>query len=379
MAIQYHLPHNETGNFFVQFRTNPDKTLSPTEIRMEGLPAEWYPQSAVQLTWPHQATDWEPMLDEVTECYIHMALEIALRENLIIITPEPENVGSLLDKRLPAQARKNIALFGIESNDTWARDHSFITVLSETGPLLLDFQFNGWGKKFKADLDNQICRKMKEQGIIKGTYCNHLDFVLEGGSIESDGAGTIMTTLQCLTAPNRNQPLGRTEIEQKLRNVFNAQQVLWVEHGYLAGDDTDSHIDTLARLCPNQTIAYVQCTDSNDEHYAELQAMEKQLATFRTLEGEAYRLIPLPMAKAAYDEDGYRLPATYANFLIINGAVLMPTYGTNDLDEVAKKQLQKAFPKHEIIGIDCQALIKQHGSLHCCTMQFPLGVYDNEN
>ncbi|MBO4550013.1 MAG: agmatine deiminase family protein, partial [Bacteroidaceae bacterium] len=200
------------------------------------------------------------------------------------------------------------------------------------------------------------------------------DFVLEGGSIESDGKGTILTTSLCLLAPHRNQPLTKAQIEARLLETFHAKRILWLDHGYLAGDDTDSHIDTLARFCPDDTIAYVQCLDRSDEHFEELKQMEAQLQTFRTMEGKPYRLIPLPMAKAVYDEDGTRLPATYANFLIINGAVLMPTYNDPDTDLKAEEQLRKAFPKHKIVGIDCQILITQHGSLHCCTMQFPLGT-----
>ena len=213
-----------------------------------------------------------------------------------------------------------------------------------------------------------------EQQAFRGTYIDHLDFVLEGGSIESDGRGTILTTSQCLLAPNRNQPLSQTDIENRLKEYFHAQRVLWLNHGYLEGDDTDSHVDTLARLCPNDTIAYVQCTQTDDPHYEELRLMEEELKQMRTPEGEPFTLVPLPMAAPAYDDEGQRLPATYANFLVINGAVLMPTYNHPELDEQAQRQLQKAFPKHEIVGIDCRALIIQHGSLHCCTMQFPLGA-----
>ena len=337
------------------------------------LPAEWYPQSAVQLTWPHQATDWAPILDKVETCYIRMAMEIASRERLIIVTPEPERISQLLHTHLPSQPLQNITLHQMPTNDTWARDHGFLTLIGEEQPRLLDFRFNGWGEKFEATLDNEICRHMNEQHILRGTYENHLDFVLEGGSIESDGRGTILTTSQCLLAPHRNQPLTQAEIEERLLHTLHAQRILWLDHGYLAGDDTDSHVDTLARLCPADTIAYVQCTDTQDEHYQELHLMEEQLRTFRTLEDQPYRLIPLPMAPVRHDEDGERLPSTYANFLIINDAVLMPTYGDPYLDEQARKQLQKAFPKHEIVGIDCQVLIRQHGSLHCCTMQFPVG------
>lgn len=343
-------------------------------MRSTHLPAEWFPQSGVQLTWPHADTDWAYILPEVEECYVRMALEIALRERLLIITPHPEEVEQLLHERLPQRALDNITLHKADTNDTWARDHGFITLIGDTEPTLLDFQFNGWGKKFEATLDNQICRRMNEQHILRGAYQDHLDFVLEGGSIESDGRGTILTTSQCLMAPNRNQPLSQAEIEEKLLSTLHAQRVLWLDHGYLAGDDTDSHIDTLARFCSVDTIAYVQCQDKEDEHYEELHLMEEQLKTFRTADDKPFTLVPLPMGPKRYDEDGMRLPSTYANFLIINETVLMPTYGDKDLDEQATRQLRKAFPKHDIVGIDCQVLIQQHGSLHCCTMQFPVGV-----
>lgn len=339
------------------------------------LPAEWHEQCAVQLTWPHEDTDWQPILEEVTRCYVDMAREISARVHLIIITPAPARVRWVLQAELPAESLQRTTIVQAPTNDTWARDHGFITLLSPEGPRLLDFQFNGWGQKFKADLDNQICRRMNEQHILQGTYEDHLDFVLEGGSIESDGQGTILTTSQCLLAPHRNQPLSQAEIEERLLRSLHADRILWLDHGYLAGDDTDSHVDTLARLCPGDTIAYVQCTDTEDEHYDALRRMEEQLRTFRTPDGHPYRLIPLPMAHPAFDEDGERLPVTYANFLITNRAVLMPTYGHPDLDEQARQQLAKAFPDREIVGIDCQPLIIQHGSLHCCTMQFPKGVH----
>ena len=335
------------------------------------LPAEWHEQSAVQLTWPHADTDWLPVLKDVNHCYLNMAKAISEREKLIIVTPEPEHVQVQLERALPAENMQRIILCQIPTNDTWARDHGFITLLAPDGPHLLDFKFNGWGEKFIADLDNQICRRMAEQKILNGLYEDHLDFVLEGGSIESDGCGTILTTSQCLLAPHRNQPFTQAQIENRLLASLHAERILWLDHGYLAGDDTDSHIDTLARFCPEDTIAYVQCLDQNDEHYTKLHLMEAQLQTFRTMEGKPYRLIPLPMAKATYDEDGNRLPATYANFLIINGAVLMPTYGDPKTDAKAEEQLRGAFPHHDIIGIDCRTLITQHGSLHCCTMQYP--------
>ena len=210
--------------------------------------------------------------------------------------------------------------------------------------------------------------------MVEGTYTDCLDFVLEGGAIESDGQGTILTTSGCLLAPKRNEGMNRADIEEHLKRTLHAQRILWLDHGHLEGDDTDGHIDTLARFCPGQTIAYVKCTDQNDSHYEDLSLMEEQLHTFRTLQDEPYQLVPLPMPDAIYDENGQRLPATYANFFIVNSAVLMPTYNQPVNDENAKKALQKAFPQHEVVGIDCRALIRQHGSLHCCTMQFPVSV-----
>ena len=244
----------------------------------------------------------------------------------------------------------------------------------DTGtPSLLDFAFNGWGLKYASELDNQITRQAVETGALNGQYVNRLDFILEGGSIESDGMGTLLTTSECLLSSNRNERLNQVEIEDYLKSVFHLQQVLWLDHGYLAGDDTDSHIDTLARFCSTDTIAYVKCEDKEDEHYGALHAMEEQLKTFRTLAGAPYRLLALPMADKI-EEDGERLPATYANFLILNDAILYPTYNQPQNDKKAGEVLQQAFPGRQIVGIDCRALIKQHGSLHCVTMQYPTGV-----
>jgi len=335
------------------------------------LPAEWHKQECVQLTWPHKDTDWAPIYDEVIECYCNIAREISLREALLIAAQYPEEVyNHLAAKQIPTN---NITIVKCSNNDTWARDHAFISCIDNDKRYLLDFQFNGWGLKFASNLDNQINTTLFNNKVINGEYVNHLDFVLEGGSIESDGMGTILTTSTCLLAPNRNALLTRKDIETQLCNFFNAKRILWLEHSWLAGDDTDGHIDTVARLCPNDTITYVQCTDKEDEHYAELSAMENELKQFKTIDNKPYRLIPLPLPRPCIWEDT-RLPATYANFLIINGAVLYPTYSQPDLDLIAKEQLQLAFPNYEIIGIECNALIKQHGSLHCCTMQYPTCV-----
>lgn len=344
------------------------------------LPAEWAAQSAVQLTWPHENTDWCGMLDEVGETYLRLAYEIATRQTLIVVHPDIAQLQAHLSLHLPKAALDNIIFLQAATNDTWARDHAFLTVLSTEGAELLDFRFNGWGGKFEASHDNAINRQLHEAGLVQGRYVDCNDFELEGGAIESDGCGTLLTTEECLLNTNRRREgdviptLDRQQVEMLLQDRLGVDRVLWLAHGYLAGDDTDSHIDTLARLAPGNTILYVQCADKDDEHFSALQAMEQELQAFRTTEGKPYRLLALPMADACYDEDGERLPATYANFLIMNHAVLYPTYAQPDKDEKARQVLQMAFPQHEIVGVDCRSLIRQHGSLHCVTMQYPRGV-----
>lgn len=304
------------------------------------MPAEWEYQSAVQLTWPHDHTDWAPILSDIISVYQEMAQEIRKREHLLIVDDIPHN-------------------------DTWARDHGFITVEENGEKILLDFCFNGWGEKFPADLDNGINKQLYNRGLVEGTYESHLDFVLEGGSIESDGRGTIFTTQCCLMAPHRNEPLTQQEIEDKLKEFLGAERIIWLTHGSLIGDDTDGHIDTLVRICPNDTLLYT----GGDKDHPDLFDMEEELKSLRTLEGKPYRLLRLPLPRPIYDNED-RLPATYANYLVINGAVLVPTYRQADLDEEAISIIGKAFPDREIIGIDCCTVIKQHGSLHCCTMQY---------
>jgi agmatine/peptidylarginine deiminase len=351
------------------------------------LPAEWHRQGLIQLTWPHAGTDWAYMLPQVEACFYQIAIEILKRQPLLIVSPyAPEVLRDELARRGADTSR--LVQARIDTNDTWARDHGFITLLGrrvedefhevgddqEFDAVMIDFKFNGWGMKFAANLDNQINRKLVKQIPFRSKRVDAERFILEGGSIESDGRGTILTTTECLTAPNRNNQT-REQLEVSLGAYLWAKRVLWLDHGYLAGDDTDSHIDTLARFCPHDTIAYVQCLDPADEHYTALKAMESDLQAFRTAEGAPYRLLPLPLPRAIHDADGQRLPATYANFLILNEAVLMPTYGQPDLDRQAEDILAQAFPGRQIVGIDCRALIQQHGSLHCVTMQYPAEAF----
>ncbi|MDX1296548.1 MAG: agmatine deiminase family protein, partial [Sulfurimonadaceae bacterium] len=254
-------------------------------------------------------------------------------------------------------------------DDTWARDCSGITVYDNGEPLILDFTFTGWGGKFDAALDNAMT----------GSIANHysapvkaVKMILEGGGIESNGKGVLLTTEECLLNPNRNKAMTRSDVESALQQHFGIEKTLWLAHGYLAGDDTDSHIDTLARFVSEDTIMYVTCDDASDEHYKALQAMETELRALRTPEGIPFKLVALPMCDPLY-YDGERLPATYANFLIINGAVLVPTYDLPQ-DAAVLEIFRKTMPSHEIVPVDCSVLVRQHGSLHCVTMQFPKGV-----
>lgn len=345
----------------------------PIEMTSSMLPAEWFPQSGVQITWPHSETDWKPWLEEVTEFYIRLAYHISSQERLIIATPTPQLVEELLKKRLPAQALDHIRLFECPTNDTWTRDHGLICVRQNGKWLLKDFCFNGWGNKFSSDKDNRINAHLCETNWLNGTYTNCNDFILEGGSIESDGRGTLLTTSCCLLNPNRNPHLSQQQIEERLCKELFLKRILWLHHGSLEGDDTDGHIDTLARFCPNDTIVYVTCNDPNDSHYEELHLMEEELKNFRTLEDQPYNLVGLPMPRPIV-EDGERLPATYANFLITNNEVLLPTYRQPDCDEEAVRILQEVFPERAIVPIDSYVLIRQHGSLHCSTMQLPKGI-----
>lgn len=343
-----------------------DNEMKPTLGRR--MPAEWEHSGAVLIAWPHPDTDWSYMLDDVTRCYRDVAQAIIdSGSTLVVVAPDI----SLPKKYLGNIAADRIIFCQVATNDTWARDFGPLTVIDGDGTRLVDFCFNGWGLKFAACHDNLINSKLARASLFSAPMENQLGFVLEGGSIESDGRGTILTTSECLLSPNRNGDLSRVEIEQQLHDALGAQRVLWVYHGYLAGDDTDSHIDTLARLCPHDTILYVKCDDPDDEHYAQLSLMEKDLMSLRTAEGNPYNLIALPLPDPVYDEDGQRLPATYANFLITDTQILLPVYNQPSKDLLARQIMQIVFPERKIVPIDCSPLIRQHGSLHCITMQLP--------
>jgi agmatine/peptidylarginine deiminase len=334
------------------------------------IPAEWEEQSGVIIAFPARSTDWNKYITEAFECFARIAKEITEREKLVVLCRRPKETLRILKNC----NRNNIITLQIPYNDTWIRDSGPIAAIENKTPLILDFAFNGWGLKHPFASDAKITIRLHESGILAPNV-NYRDLthtILEGGSIETDGNGTIMTTKQCLISANRNRRLRtQTEIERKLLAELGAQKILWLKHGEIIGDDTDGHIDTLARFCNPDTIAYVQCTDAADPNFETLAQMEEELKAFTATGGQKYRLIPLPLPEPIYF-DGARLPATYANFLIINEAVLFPTYGSPK-DSIAKQQLQAAFPNRKIIGLDCRVLIRQAGSLHCSTMQLPQG------
>ena len=337
---------------------------------------EWAQQDAVMLTWPHKDTDWADNLARVEPVYIELAKHITTQQQLVIVAHNSAlkiHITALLNNANISLNRVHFVV--TPTNDTWARDHGPLTCAAIDSPEQLkiyDFTFNGWGNKFESALDNLINRTLVKELSSTNNQYQALDMVLEGGGIEINEHGVLLTTSECLLNKNRNPDLNPNDIEALLKEHLGATHFLWVDHGYLAGDDTDSHIDTLVRFAPNNTLVYVKCDDETDEHYSALDAMEKQLKTFKTADNTPYNLIELPWPKAAYDDEQTRLPATYANYLIINNAVLVPTYNDAN-DEHALAQVQKAYPQHTIIGVNCQPIIEQFGSLHCITMQLPRG------
>ncbi len=324
---------------------------------MKRFRAEFEPQSFTQIIFPHKESDWVEYLQEAQNNFIEIIQTIIKYQKCLVVCDDIERVKQYFE------VNENLFFVKHQTDDTWARDCSALSIEQNNTIKLLDFKFTGWGGKFEAQKDNAMTQAIQKE------YENEvesIDFILEGGAVESNGEGLLLTTSQCMLNPNRNSSFTKEQVTQKLKDSFGVDNILYLHHGYLAGDDTDSHIDTLARFIDSKTILYVQCKDREDEHYRELQLMEKELETF----AQEYNLtlIALPMSEAIYFE-GERLPATYANFLFINGAVLVPTYGVKE-DEKALNIFREIFKDRDIIGIDCQTLIKQHGSLHCVTMNF---------
>ena len=334
------------------------------------FPAEWEPQSAVLLAWPHGGTDWAERLASVEATFVELVAAITRFERAIVCVADAQVEARARDLLVPRADMSRVRFVALPYDDTWLRDSGPITLRGREGLHLLDFHFTAWGGKFEAGLDDKLVSALAERGVFGSASRERIDFALEGGGIETDGAGTLLSTWRCLH--ERHPGLNRVEITSRLQQWLRQDRTLWLEHGYLEGDDTDAHIDTLARFAAPDAIVYQGCDDPADPHFAELQAMAAELAAFTQANGQPYRLFELPWAKPIMDE-GRRLAASYANFLIVNGAVLAPTYG-DPADAAALAVLGRAFPGREIVGVPCRPLIWQNGSLHCLTMQLPEGL-----
>ena len=335
------------------------------------FPAEWEPQSAILIAWPHAQTDWAERLGEVEATYVALVAAIT-RFQAVVICAEDEDLQTYAEARLRSARvdMSRVRFVPAEYDDTWLRDSGPITLSDGDNFKLLDFRFTGWGGKYEASRDDRLVGELAGMDLFHNYFVQSINFALEGGAIETDGRGSLLTTWKCLH--ERHPQASREEITTKLADWLKQDRVLWLDHGYLEGDDTDAHIDTLARFAGPDAIVFQACDDPTDSHFAELGTMGKEIAALRTADGQPYRLFPLPWAQPIVDQ-GRRLAASYANFLIINGAVLMPAYG-DAADATAADVLATAFPDREIVQVPCRPLIWQNGSLHCITMQLPEGL-----
>lgn len=333
--------------------------------------AEWEPQTAILMALPHEDTDWNYILDEARDQYRRLTEAMtAAGCHVIMLCRDKEDAAQLLS----GADSSRLTFIEADFNDTWTRDYGPLAVEKDDRIRALDFGFNGWGLKFASDKDNLVNLGLRDRFVIEPRqYRNERDFILEGGSVESDGHGTLLTTSRCLCSPNRNGGKSKQELNEILHDRLGAEHVLWLDYGALAGDDTDSHIDTLARLAPDNIIFFTGCRDMDDEHFEELLRMRAQLTLFRNVDGEPYNLVELPMPRAVISPDGERLPATYANYLVTDTTVFMPTYAQEDNDRLAMQTVRIAYPDKEVVGVDCRTLLRQHGSLHCATMQLHPG------
>ena len=330
---------------------------------------EWAPQQAVMLAWPHEDTDWAPWLEVIEHDYVELAAAIATEVPPLVLCRDAdhkEHIAKLLNGRCKHAPLLVVAPY----NDTWCRDYGPVTVSHAGNMRLLDFQFHGWGAKYAADLDNNINRSLTD---VWQAPLQTVEYELEGGSIETDGCGTLLTTEHCLLDSNRNKNFSREGVEQFVLGQLGLERVLWLSAGMLIGDDTDSHIDNLARFCDAHTLAYAACSVQDDPHHAPLVEMAEQLRALRKLDGSAYRLVPIELPAPQLDEKGKRLPGSYVNFLILNRSVLVPVFGCPQ-DAAALNQLQLCFPGRKLVPVPGGNLIRQFGGPHCATMQLPVNT-----
>ncbi|MCV3424133.1 agmatine deiminase family protein [Campylobacter sp. IFREMER_LSEM_CL1085] len=310
--------------------------------------AEWEKQELLLLSLPHKNSDWSPYLEEIMQSYEEFIKAVANFQKVLLIAPSEKDFQRF--KHI-----KNLDFFKCDTNDTWIRDFGAIDAREDDKIIGLDFTFNAWGDKFQSTLDNAVNSKLFAQKL--SGKLEKIDLILEGGSIDFNGQGVMLTTSACLLNENRNSHLNKEQIEAKLKEIFGLKQIIWLNHGYIKGDDTDHHIDTLARFINENTIAYCVCKDENDEHYKPLKAMEEELKK------TGFDLLELPLPKPLYFE-GKRLGATYANFVFVNGGLIVPTYNDEN-DALVLENLQKACKDRKVVGVDARVFLRQNGSLHC--------------
>jgi len=333
------------------------------------MPAEWEPQEAVWLSWPHRHATWPGAFRPIPEKFAEIAAQISRREKVRINLARPlRRQAQVLLNRAGADPA-NVELYDHPTDDAWCRDHGPIFVVNDrTGEVALtDWKFNAWGRKYpRYAQDNRIPARI---GRALGLRRFAQPMVLEGGSIDVNGEGLLLTTEACLLNPNRNPRLGRAQIEQHLRDALGVQTILWLGEGIL-GDDTDGHVDDLARFFSEDGIVTAVERNRRDRNHRALAGNRERLRSLRTPSGGRFRIVELPMP-AACEYRGERLPASYANFLVINGAVLVPAFRQPRRDREAAEVLGSCFPGREVVPIDCLELVRGLGTLHCISQQQP--------
>lgn len=338
------------------------------------MPAEWEPQEAVWLSWPHRRATWPGNFEPVPAVFAEIARQISETELVRINVGSDEMEANVRQLLTDSQVNMDRVRFHRNpTNDCWVRDHGPIYIVRDRGDIreraLVNWGYNAWGGKYPPyDRDNSIPSQIAAEF---GELAFDGGMILEGGSIDVNGRGLLLTSESCLLNPNRNPHLSREEIEQRLREMLGVHKVLWVGDG-IVGDDTDGHIDDITRFVNERTIVTAIEQDPQDVNYRPLKENLERLKTMTDLEGRPFEIVTLPMPEAVWDEE-FRLPASYANFLIINGKVLVPIYRCPN-DDVALATLQKLFPDRKVVGIDCTALVLGLGAIHCVTQQQPAGV-----
>ena len=327
------------------------------------LKAEWERQNAIILAFPHEDTDWADNLDKNRAPFFKMAQAIGYSQLVYLLVKDVE------DAKRYFCSTNNIVFIKSDFNDTWVRDYLALSCEQNSEPLLLDFIFNGWGGKFESSLDNSVTKELHKKGFLGRGKFESIDIELEGGAIDSNGVGDLLTTKSCILNPNRNSGgLSQKEAEKIFANYFGTKRVHWIENSYLEGDDTDGHIDMLARFVNQDTICYIKCEDPSDSHYKVMLELERELKSLKGEFGKAFNLVPLPFTEPKFGQGGNRLPSSYANFLITNKAIIYPTY-QDKRDKEVREIFAKLFKDREIIGMPSLSLIEQGGSVHCSSMQ----------